>query len=418
MLTLPLPRVWCLLLAALMLSMPSAARGQAAKRSNILPFKRYVDPTQARPRQEKDPNGQTAQPQAKNGGGGQRPWESNEQPLDAQTLENAQIIARVGSEVILAGEVLSGVDKVMEANQKQIPPSKWDEIRRRLMQQMLMPLVQQKLIVVNAMEVIPEDALPEIEKQVEKQFYGEQIKEMMKLAEVNSLAALEIKLKESGSSIEQQKRIFFERSLASQWMHQQVVDNRAVTHLEMLEYYSSHLEDYQQPDRCRWEQLTARFDKFSSREAAWRAIAEMGNAVADTGIPFETVAKEKSQGLTASAGGARDWTTRGALVSGPLDEALFSLPIGTMSPIIADSTGYHIIRVVERVDAHCTPFRDAQIEIQQSIVEGRREAKLTEYLDSLREKTYVWTIFDDVPAPGQESGKGSVAMAKEEAVAR
>ena len=257
----------------------------------------------------------------------------------------------------MAGEVLTGVDTIMEENRKHIPASKWNEIRRRLMHQMLMPLVQQKLIVVNAMQVIPEEALPEIEKQVDKQFYEEQVKEMMDRAKVNSLIALETKLKEGGSSIELQKRVFFERSLASQWMHQQVADNQSVTHLEMLEYYSSHLDDYKQPDRCRWQQLTARFDKFSSREAAWQAIAGMGNAVVDGGVPLETVARDKSQGLTAAAGGLRNWTTRGALVSSTLDEAIFTLPVGELSPILTDRTGFHIVRIIERVDAHCTPFR-------------------------------------------------------------
>ena len=281
MLALPLPRVLLVIvvLGMFILSAPSAAQGQAAKRSNILPFKKYVDPTKSVRRQKKSSPevGPKEQSPTNQPTDGRRPWESNEQPLGAKTLENAQIIARVGPEVILAGEVLTGVDTIMKENRKHIPASKWDEIRRRLMHQMLMPLVQQKLIVVNAMEVIPEDALPELEKQVDKQFYEEQVKEMMKRAKVDSLIALETKLKEGGSSIELQKRIFFERSLASQWMHQQVADNQSVTHLEMLEYYSSHLDDYKQPDRCRWQQLTARFDKFSSREAAWQAIAEMGN---------------------------------------------------------------------------------------------------------------------------------------------
>ena len=399
-LALSLPRllVTACIFFALALSLAPIAYAQQAKRSNVIPFRQFIDPTRsgrARRPQENNPGSPVGQVPD-----GQRPWESRDQPLEAKTLENAQIIARVGPEVIFAGEVLAGVDRIMEENRIQIPPRKWDEIRRRLMKQMLKPLLQQKLIVVDALGVIPEEALPEIEKQVDKQFYSEHIKELMRRAEVTNLAALETKLNESHSSIEQQKRIFFERSLASQWVQQQVADNQPITHQEMLEHYTSHLKDYEQPERCRWEQLSVHFEKYSSPEEAWRAIASMGNTVVHEEGTFEQVAREHSQGLTAAQGGIRNWTTRGSLVSAPLDEAIFTLPLGQLSPIIKDNTGYHIIRVTERNDAHRTPFRDAQVEIANAIAEQRREEKMNEYLESLQQKIFVWTLFDEDPAAG------------------
>ena len=283
----------------------------------------------------------------------------------------------------------------MQENRAQIPTKKWDEIRRSIMKKMLMPMIDQKLIVVDALQVIPEDALPSIEEQVDKQFYGQQIKDIMARAEVESLKELEIKLNESGSSIELQKQIFFERSMAAQWIQQQVSDNRPITHQEMLEYYSSHLADYNQSARCLWEQLSVRFDKFGTKRAAYDSICQMGNAVADQGVPFDQVARKQSQGLTATNGGMRNWTSRGALVSVPLDTAIFNMPVGQLSKIIEDKTGYHIVRVTERVNAHRTPFRDAQVGIAEAIVEKRREGKLEEYLESLREKIPVWTMFDE-----------------------
>jgi foldase protein PrsA len=115
-------------------------------------------------------------------------------------------------------------------------------------------------------------------------------------------------------------------------------------------------------------------------------------------LPFEEVARERSDGLTADDGGRRDWTTRGSLLSEKLDEAIFSLPIDSLSKIITDSTGFHIVQVTERIDVHRTPFRDAQVGIQQEIQEKRRKAQIKKYLASLREKIYVWTIFDELPA--------------------
>ena len=373
--------------------------GQQGSQSSALPFRQRLNSNRSAEDQSKErAENHNKQLQANSGqkaAAGQRPWESQDDLLGAKTLEHARIIARIGPEVILAGEILSSVDRLMQENRAQIPTKKWDEIRRSIMKKMLMPMIDQKLIVVDALQVIPEDALPSIEEQVDKQFYGQQIKDIMARAEVESLKELEIKLNESGSSIELQKQIFFERSMAAQWIQQQVSDNRPITHQEMLEYYSSHLADYNQSARCLWEQLSVRFDKFDTKRAAYDSICQMGNAVADQGVPFDQVARKQSQGLTATNGGKRNWTSRGALVSVPLDTAIFNVPVGQLSKIIEDKTGYHIVRVTERVNAHRTPFRDAQVEIAEAIVEKRREGKLEEYLESLREKIPVWTMFDE-----------------------
>ena len=66
------------------------------------------------------------------------------------------------------------------------------------------------------------------------------------------------------------------------------------------------------------------------------------------GAPFPEIARSGSDGVTASDGGARDWTTQGSLVSKKLDEALFGLPVGELSPILEDEYGLHIVRVTER----------------------------------------------------------------------
>lgn len=327
-----------------------------------------------------------------------QPWNSQDNPLGAKVLEYTQIIARIGSEVVLAGEVLVTVDRVMEENRQRIPQARWQQTRRKLMQQMLDPLIESKLILVDALKKIPKDNLPEIEKKVNEQFYEDRVGALMKAAGVESLADYEAKLKKHNSSIEIQRRDYFEKSLSQQWIQQTLTANAPITHQEMLGHYTAHLADYQQPAKCRWEQLTARFDKYPSREAAKGAIYQMGNDVMVRNLPFEQVARERSDGLTSDDGGRRDWTTRGSLLSEPLDEAIFTLPIDSLSKIITDSTGFHIVRVTERMDVYRIPFRDAQVGIQQEIQEKRRQTQIKKYLASLREKIYVWTIFDEFTA--------------------
>jgi parvulin-like peptidyl-prolyl isomerase len=207
---------------------------------------------------------------------------------------------------------------------------------------------------------------------------------------------LDAKLEEMGSSLAQQKRKFGERALAQQWLRQNVPHDEEVGHAEMLAYYRDHLADYEFEATARWEELAVRFDKFSSKAEAYRALAALGNEVFQ-GADFAEIAKARSQGVTADEGGQYDWTTRGALVSEKLNKALFTLPVGQLSPIIETETGFHIIRVLERRAAGRTSFVEAQVEIKKKIEQERSQKRMEQYMAQLRAETRVWTIFDDMP---------------------
>ena len=91
--------------------------------------------------------------------------------------------------------------------------------------------------------------------------------------------------------------------------------------------------------RAKWEELLVRFSKYSSEEAAGEAIARMGNRCR-AGVPFAGVARARTDGVEAAKGGRHDWTAKGSLVP-ELDQALFGLPIGQLSPIIKSPVGWH-----------------------------------------------------------------------------
>ena len=137
-----------------------------------------------------------------------------------------------------------------------------------------------------------------------------------------------------------------------------------------------------------------RFDRHTSEDEAWRRLAELGNRIL-AGEPFENVAREASHGPTAAEGGNRDWTTAGSLVSEDLNRALLVLPPGVPSRILQEKRGLHIVRVLERDDAGWVPFLEAQVDIKKQIQQQREEGRGEEYLAELRERTPLWTIFDE-----------------------
>lgn len=320
----------------------------------------------------------------------------------AKALDSALVVLRVGPEVALASD-LGGrygaylADKAAGASPEQLAVERQELIAQ------LKNLIDVKLLFVEATKTIPEAPLKDVQAKINDQFDKVQVKDMMErvssggTTKVTTPAELDAVLRQYGSSLERRRQSYFEQSLARLWLEQQGDKEQEIDYVTALAYYRSHAADFSFPAQAKWEQLTAMFSQFNNKALAYQTVVAMGNDVLHNGIPFAQVAKQHSQGPTADKGGLRDWTTKGALVSKVLDGAIFSLPVGRMSQILEDNDGYHIVRVIERHDAGMMPFRDAQVEIKKKLKEERSKKNTEEYLEKLRNKTQIWTIFDDQP---------------------
>jgi len=325
--------------------------------------------------------------------GGYRP------PLEAPIpCEGAAILAKVGEYAILASEVMPTVNAIIEQNKDRIPPSQLEAQRNALVKRQLEQLVDNKIIYCDARRGIPEESYENVAKQISEQFEKVEMKAMMKRAKVTNRRQLNEKMLVMGTSLERERRAYVERTLGKQWVHHQIDFDKEITHEERLAYYQEHLADFEKPARARWEQLTVKFSKCPNKAEAYRILAEMGNRVIDGDAnTFARVAKARSHGSTASAGGIHDWTTKGSLVSDELDRALFTLPLGKLGPIMEDERGLHIVRVLERREAGRTSFIEAQGEIREKIRQHHIRDQLETYLAKLKKDVPVWTVFDGQP---------------------
>ena len=352
-----------------------------------------------------------------------------------QVFAAAQVIAVVGDQFVLAGDLLPQVEMVVESVLARMSPEQRsrDEVKIRqqrdvLMRKMLDQTIERKMLYVAFLRSIPEarreEALPMIEQQTAKSFEDSletivakvrqakpselsalvsqnpqqsRLAKLMVANEAVALGQLDLLLRRYGSSLEQEKRFYAERNLGRSIIGQNIDRNREVTHQEMLDYYREHLQDYEIEAQVRWERLSAHFSKTPNKEAAYRMIAEMGNEVL-RGAPFPAVAKRRSQGLRAAHGGRYDWTPKGSLRSGTIEEALYKLPLNRLSQIIEDDRGFHIVRVLGRTEAGHVSFGEVQTTIKQVFQKKHFDEQLSEYIAKLRDDVSVWTIYDGGPS--------------------
>jgi parvulin-like peptidyl-prolyl isomerase len=321
----------------------------------------------------------------------------------------AVILARVGSEVIQANEVLPSMHQMltswMEKQSKesvqfaQMSDAEKNELVLKfqpdVLKQALKDVITIKLLITEVKNKFPPDALKKNEEHMRKAFNDEYLKQLMATYKVESVSDLETKLREQGSSVEAQRHVFVDKNLALSWLKGQVKDEPEPTHEQMLTYYQEHAADWESPARAQWEQIAARFSQFNSKDDAWRAVAQWGNDVIVRGVPFHEVAKAHSQDISAEEGGRHDWTTKDSLRSEKLDHAIFSLPEGVLSRIIEDEEGLHIVRVIKREEFRRAPFNEVQPKIKERMTAGAQEKGMHRYLEQLREKTPVWNRLDD-----------------------
>jgi hypothetical protein len=330
------------------------------------------------------------------------------QPAGPQDFESAQILARVGSETILASDILPLAEEAIQAKlrdvpeeqRSQIPAEQLQALKRQYVKLLLQQLVDVKIRYADAVANIPKENLPHVKSSINQSFDKSVLKKLMEKYQATTRSELEAKMAAQGQSLDRQRQMYLERSLAGGWENQHIKENREVPLSEQVGYYQQNIAEFSYPAKARWEELMVSFDRFNNRQEALVAMAEMGNAVL-RGADFAEMAKARSHGPTRLDGGVYDWTTKGSLVSKVLDEAIFGLPIGRMSQILEDDNGYHIVRVIERVDAGRKEFLEAQTEIRKKLRDQDIERQTKEFLAKMKSRTPVWTIFD------QQSGESS-----------
>lgn len=314
----------------------------------------------------------------------------------------ARIVAIVNGEPILAGDVLGPVNQMIDERmasltpeqREGVSPEEIEQFKEQALKQMLPGLIDVKVVYLDFMRAVPSDRMAEMQEMLGKNYEEYQLETDMKNAEVNTPAELDMKLREMGGSLEKKRRQFVEKLVAQQQIQRKVRKDEEVTHQQMLDYYNEHSADYEKLAKVKWEQLMVKFSAYPNRQAAWEAMSNMGNQVL-RGAPLNAVAKRESQGIKASSGGQYDWTRKGSLKNETVDQAIFSLPVGELSPIIQSEEGFHIVRVLEREDAGMVPFTKAQVEIKEKIKNDRRQEQMQAYIMDVKSKAQVWTVFDE-----------------------
>jgi PPIC-type PPIASE domain len=320
-------------------------------------------------------------------------------------FDAGELVAVVGTEHVLAGDMMVFIEPILEKNRSKMTPEQEQQVKAKLIRDVLAQYVEIKAlyqeffrdIVGNKSPKEVEEMQAKVTMKAAQIFHDKQIPGMMKKYKVDDLAALERKLHEHSMSISTLQNQFTERVLSSELERKYVPDEYEFSRAELWAYYQDHDAEWNVTSRARYRELCVRFNKHS-REVAEAIIKDLGNQVYLGGKPFEAVAKQQSEGATASEGGLYDWINQGSLKSAAIDQAVFSLPLRRLSQVIESEYGFHIIEVLERELGHKKSFDSVQPEIRKKMSSEKRSKLLDEFHKKIMSRTSIWTLWpQDIP---------------------
>jgi hypothetical protein len=171
----------------------------------------------------------------------------------------------------------------------------------------------------------------------------------------------------TGLTYAEAPRFLAETSALNFWFEKKVAPQNIVEEAEALVFYSENRQQFEQPERVLFAQVYRGFVKEGDKLKVRTKMREAADLI-QQGKPFGEIAKKFSEGKLAVNGGVLPRLFSRKDVRLEL-QGIFKMKINQVSDIIESAEGFHILKLLKRVNAGIPEFK---------VVRKALVAKLTE----------------------------------------
>jgi peptidyl-prolyl cis-trans isomerase C len=200
----------------------------------------------------------------------------------------------------------------------------------------------------------------------------------------------EAALEQNQTTVEQLRADIQRNLVVQKAVAEATADVEPVGDDEIKTFYDENPSAFERGDQVAARHIlisTEGLESESEIESARERAEEVRRQLLD-GADFAELAKEKSEGPSASRGGDLGTFPRGQMV-GPFEEAAFSLSEGEISEVVETRFGFHVIQVTEKINAGTMPLDDVRENIRQYLAQQKQSSILETYISELRENANV-----------------------------
>ena len=161
---------------------------------------------------------------------------------------------------------------------------------------------------------------------------------------------------------------------------------------EIEAYYKAHSEDFTEASKIKLLSITTRKSKEAEEkgladEAAKKKIESVSDRIRK-GEPFERLARDFSEDAHAKEGGQVGWVQKGELLP-VIEESIYELKEGSISPVLETPGGYHLFKVQEKSPGRLIPLEEAHLKIQSLIFREKAAKRFKEWMEELKAHAYI-----------------------------
>ena len=204
---------------------------------------------------------------------------------------------------------------------------------------------------------------------------------------IKNQAEFQAALQSSGMT-EAKLRARLEKTLLTQKvMGEEVYSRVALDEEDLRRYYQSHAEDFQVPQRLNLQEVVV-LESGGLNDEDLALLAEEIRQQLSTGRDIEEVIAPYSEEGVSTGVVDLGWVKVGDL-NQDLEEAVWGLETGGVSPAVEARGGLHILVVAEREEARLLDFLEVQDQIR-SIEQGRlMQDEMEKYVAELKNNSYI-----------------------------
>ena len=289
--------------------------------------------------------------------------------IDRNWKEAGRAAARVGDEVITLHDLVLTI-KAQLINRNPGHSLSREELNM-VAKSMLAHLIERTLIAQEAKRVLKNPKqLDRLYEAADKYWREEELPPLMRHYLADNEFQLKQKLTDAGLPLEFLHQSYRQEFLAQVYLDQKLSEGRKVELPEMLRYYNDHLHDkeYDRPAQITWRELVVEKGHHPNPADA-RRKADNLLARLKRGESFATLARTESEGPSSiRAQGGLMQTSPGSYAVEAVNQALGSLPLNQVSPVLEGPTSLHIVLVENRRAAGPASFEEVQDQMRNKVM--------------------------------------------------
>lgn len=185
----------------------------------------------------------------------------------------------------------------------------------------------------------------------------------------------------------------FERQAVIKMLHSREVYSKVVVSpIEVEEFYKKNSSKFATESRIKVRSITIK-KSYEAREKglvdeeARDKLTKLREEVINGGN-FEELAKANSEDVQAADGGLSDWIHQGTMIPA-INDVIFSLNTGEVSPIIETPMGHHLFRVEQREPGKQRTLDEVREEIQRKLFQDKSDELFFTWMQDLKRQAYI-----------------------------